>query len=229
MQKTNVLEELFAAQAHLGHKTNRVHPRANRFIYKIENGVSIIDLTQTLDLLKISEDFIAKLAQDGKVVLFVATKRIASSIILELCSKNNIPYVSTKWPAGFLTNFETLMRNIKKMLELQTDKEQGKWQKLVKYEQSQLNKQLNKLQRLYGGLASIKTLPDALCIVDLKKEKNALLEATAINIPVVAIVDTNVDPSHVVYPIPANDDSATSVKYIITRLVDAYVKGRKSK
>lgn len=227
MAKT-ILEELFAAQAHLGHKTNRVHPKANRYIYKIENSVSIIDLTQTIDFLQAAKTFLATLATEQKTVLFVATKKIASALTQELCIKNNIPYVTTKWPAGFLTNFETLMKNIKKMKELQEAKEQGAWQKLVKYEQSQLGKQLSKLQRLYGGLASIKAMPDALCIVDIKKEKNALIEAKSTHIPVVAIVDTNVDPTDVTYPIPANDDSSTSVQYIITLLVEAYVKNRKS-
>jgi len=222
-----LLEELFKAQAHLGHKTNRIHPKAKKYIYRIENGVSIIDLTLTVPLLKKAQEYIAKLASEKKVVLFVATKKIASNILTDLCLKNNMPYISTKWPAGFLTNFETLMKNIKKMREMIKARDEGEWKKLVKFEQSQLTKKLVKLQRLYGGLINIETVPDALCLVDIKKEKNALIEAKTKSIPVIAIVDTNVDPADVAYPIPANDDSLTSIEYILKLLVESYVKVRK--
>jgi small subunit ribosomal protein S2 len=222
-----LLEKLFKAQAHLGHKTNRIHPKAKKYIYRIENGVSIIDLTLTVPLLKKAQEYITKLASEKKVVLFVATKKISSNMLTDLCSKNNMSYISTKWPAGFLTNFETLMKNIKKMREMIKARDEGEWKKLVKFEQSQLTKKLVKLQRLYGGLINIETVPDALCIVDIKKEKNALIEAKTKSIPVIAIVDTNVDPADVAYPIPANDDSLTSIEYILRLLVESYVKVRK--
>lgn len=223
-----LLEELFAAQAHLGHKSNRIHPQARKYIYRIENGVSIIDLTQTSQFLKKAKTFLEEQGALNKVVLYVATKKVASQVTQKLCSENGLSSITAKWPAGFLTNFDTIMKNIKKMKDMQEAKKNGEWSKLVKHEQSQLQRELNKLERLYGGLSTIKAMPDAMCIIDIKTEKNAYGEACAKSIPVVAIVDTNVDPNRVTYPIPANDDSTTSVEYILRQLVASYTKGRKT-
>lgn len=223
-----ILEELFAAQAHLGHKTNRIHPQARKYIYRIENGVSIIDLTQTAQLLNKAKAFLEEQGAFNKVVLFVATKKIASHVTQKLCAEFGLSSITAKWPAGFLTNFDTIMKNTKKMKDLREAKKNGEWSKLVKHEQSQLQRELNKLERVYGGLSSIKALPDTICIIDIKTERNAYGEALAKSIPVVALVDTNVDPNKVTHPIPANDDSSSSVEYILRQLVEAYVKGRKS-
>lgn len=223
----NILEDLFNAQSHLGHKSNRIHPKAKKYIYKMENGVSIIDLSKTVDLLDRATQFISLLGTQNKTLLFVATKRIAATKTRKLCQENNIAHITTKWPAGFLTNFETLMKNVKKLLSMQEAKNLGEWQKLVKHEQAELTKLLNKLQRFYGGLSTISKIPDALVIVDVKSEKNALVEAKTTGVKTIAIVDTNVDPDSVDYPIPANDDSETSITYILTTLIEAYVKGKK--
>lgn len=222
-----LIGELFKNQAHLGHKTNRIHPKAKKYIYKIENGVSIIDLELTAKLLNQACLFLSQLASEGKKLLFVATKRVVAVKALELCSKNNISYITTKWPAGFLTNFQTLMKNVNKLKKMREAKESGEWQKLVKHEQSNLERELYKLNKLYGGLSDIDKPPDALVLVDLKKEKNALDEARATGTKIIAIVDTNVNPELVDYPIPANDDSLPSVEFILNLLVDAYVKERK--
>ncbi len=221
------VEELFKIGAHLGHKTNRVHPKAKKYIYTIESGVSVIDLTKTVELIEKAIEFVTKLAKEQKTLLVVVTKRISSQFTKELCQKNMIPYVTVKWPAGLLTNFEMIMKNIKKLVTMKEEKEKGEWNKFVKHEQFKLTKVLNRLERFYGGLIGLTKLPDALFVIDIKKEKNAVLEAQSHKIPVVAVVDTNVNPDLITYPIPANDDSLPSIEYFVTKMVEAYNKGKK--
>lgn len=221
------VEELFKIGAHLGHKTNRVHPKAKKYIYTVENGTSVIDLTKTVSLLEGALDFVTKLAKDNKILLVVVTKRMSAPFTKELCQKSSIPYVTVKWPAGLLTNFEMIMKNVKKLIAMKEEKEKGEWNKFVKHEQFQLAKMLNRLERFYGGLIGLTKRPDALFIIDIKKEKNAVDEARLYKIPIVAIVDTNVDPDLITYPIPANDDSLPSIEYFVSRVVEAYNKGKK--
>ena len=187
----------------------------------------MIDLTKTTKLLDEAKQFIQELAKQKKLFLLVATKKIASSQIQTLCQKTSIPYVTAKWPAGLLTNFETITKNIKKLSQMKKDKEEGAWNKYVKHDRIKLEKQLLKLERAYGGLIQLEKLPDAFFIVDIKKEKNAVIEARKKNIPVVAITDTNVDPDLVDFPIPANDDSLSSIEYIVNQIVEAYIKAKK--
>ncbi|MBI2641776.1 30S ribosomal protein S2 [Candidatus Roizmanbacteria bacterium] len=227
MVPQTLVEELFKAKSHLGHKTNRVHPKAKKYIYTIEQGVSIIDLTLTADLLEKAKQFVSQLGKEQKKLLVVVTKKYASDSAQELCKKHGILYITSKWPAGLLTNFETIQKNINKLKKMEEEKTKGEWNKLVKYEQSVLKRELSKLERLYGGLKSLEKLPDALFVVDTKKEKNAVVEAKKNQIPIIALVDTNVDPSEVNYPIPANDDSFSSIDYIINQIIEAYVKGKK--
>ncbi|MBI3366210.1 30S ribosomal protein S2 [Candidatus Roizmanbacteria bacterium] len=221
------VEVLFKAGAHLGHKTNRIHPNAKKYIYIVENGTSIIDLTKTVPLLEQALNFIETLSKEDKTLLVVSTKRVSASFTKDICQKSGIPYVTVKWPAGLLTNFEMIMKNVKKLITMKEEKEKGEWNKFVKHEQFQLAKTLNRLERFYGGLISLTKRPDALFIIDIKKEKNAVDEALSYNIPVVAIVDTNVNPDLVQYPIPANDDSQSSIEYFITKVVETYNKGKK--
>jgi small subunit ribosomal protein S2 len=217
------VEELFKLGAHLGHRKNRVHPKAKKYIYKIENQTSIIDLTQTVSLLEKAKEYVQKLKKDKKSILFVGTKRSAANIIKELGEKYGFYYITNKWPPGFLTNFEMFLKNnIKKMNKMREEKEKGEWQKFIKHEQVKLQKELNKVERVYQGVSTMEKLPDVLFIVDIKKEKNAITEAKKLNIPVIAIVDTNVNPDLFDYPIPANDDSAETVAYIIKEIVDSY-------
>src|SRR3989339_229433 len=166
--------ELFEAGCHLGHKNNRVHPKARKYIYSIENGVSVIDLTKTVPLLEKAKEFVKSLSENNKSILFVATKKVSSGLVNKLCQEAGIPYVTLKWPAGFLTNFEMIMKNVKKLLTMNEDKKAGGWTKFVKHEQVQLQKEINKLAKFYGGLVLLKKLPDALFVIDIKKEKNAV-------------------------------------------------------
>jgi len=220
------IKELFDAKVHLGHKKNRIHPKAKKYIYTMDNGVSIIDLTKTAELLDKAEKYITSLFKEGKKLLVVATKRIASSSIEKFCKENNISYVTSKWPAGLLTNFETVRKNVRKMEEMKKAKEEKQWDKLVKHEQSALGKELIKLEKFYGGLSDLKKMPDALFIIDIKKEKNALAEARNFNLSIIAIVDTNVDPGLVNFPIPGNDDSFSSVDYLFKKTMEGYIQDK---
>ncbi len=216
------VEELFAAGAHLGHKSNRVHPKTNKFIYSFENGVSIIDLTKTADYLEKAKNYISELGTSGKVLLVVCTKKIASNLTKELCSKNNLPFINTKWPAGLLTNFEMIIKNVKKLNSMKEEKAKGEWNKFVKHEQVKLDKELSKLEKFYGGIAELKKLPDALFIVDIKKEKNSVKESGEMKIKTVAVTDTNANPDPINYPIPGNDDSITSIEYFLNEIIGTY-------
>jgi len=217
------VEELFKLGAHLGHRKNRIHPKAKKYIYKIENQTSIIDLTQTVFLLEKAKEYIQKLKKDKKTLLFVGTKKSAAKIIDEIGQKNNIFYITNKWPPGFLTNFDMFFKNnIQKMNKMREQKEKGEWQKFVKHEQIALQKELRKIERIYQGVEKMEKLPDCVFIVDVKKEKNALIEAKKLNIPVVAIVDTNVNPENLDYPIPANDDSPETIAYIVKEIIESY-------
>ncbi len=227
MVENKLIEELFETKAHLGHKTNRVHPKAKKYIYTVENAVSIIDLTKTVSLLENAKEFLTKLSKENKKLLVVVTKKIAAAKIQTLSLENRIPYVTNKWPGGLLTNFETINKNVKKLIQMKKDKDEGNWQKFVKHDRVKLEKEVSKLEKNYGGLLKLEKLPDALFIVDLKKEKNALSEALRMKIPVVAIVDTNVDPDLIDYPIPANDDSLSSIEYITNKLIEAYTAKQK--
>lgn len=227
MTNNKVVEQLFALGAHLGHKTNRVHPKAKQYIYTVENGVSIIDLSKTAALLEQAKVFVTSLAAENKVMLVVMTKRISAQKTQEACLKAGLPYIIVKWPAGLLTNFDNIIKNVKKLLSMRNDKATGVWNKFVKHEQVFLTKELNRLERFYGGIANLEKLPDALFVIDVKKEKNAVKEAQTKNIPTIAVVDTNVNPDLIKYPIPANDDSPGTIEYFIDEIVEAYNKGKK--
>jgi len=221
------IEELFKANVHLGHRKNRLHPRAKRFVYQIINKTTIIDLTQTLDQIDKSKKFLNELAKENKKVLIVATKKVISQMIGKFCAENNLFYINIKWPPGLLTNFETIFKNVKKLIKLEEDKKSGAWNKYVKHEIFKLEKEITKLKKIYAGILGMTKKPDLIFTVDIKKEKNALLEAKRMNVPIMAITDTNSNPDLVDYPIVANDDSASSLEYLIKDLLNSYINALK--
>ncbi|MFS8158615.1 MAG: 30S ribosomal protein S2 [Candidatus Roizmanbacteria bacterium] len=227
MKKTTP-EELLTAGSHLGHKKQKVHPKAYRYIYKIENGVSIIDLFKTAEKLQEAKEFVFKLGSENKVLLFVATKKNARDIVGEICGNLGLMHITNKWTAGFITNFSEISKNIKELRKLKSEKEEGVWKKFVKHEQTALEKKSNKIASIYHGVELLEKLPDAVFVVDAKKEHNALIEADRMDIATVAIVDTNCDPHVTKYPIPANDDSISSVKLITEEIAMAYKEGLKT-
>lgn len=218
----NQIKALFEAGLHLGHKKNRLHPKAKRFVYKVESGVSIIDLTMTVTQLDEAKSFLKKCAEEEKTLLVVATKKVASQFTKDLCKQHNISFITNKWLPGLLTNFETIIKNVKKLKELKEQKESGEWEKLVKHERVALNKHIVKLEKFYDGLINLTKKPDVIFILDIKKEKNAAIEAQKTHIPVIAVTDTNSDPSQVEYPIVANDDSPLSVQFLVSEIITAY-------
>lgn len=226
MKKSNP-EELFAQSVHLGHQSAKVHPRAKKYIYKIESGVSIIDLFKTAACLDKAKQFIFDLGKEKKSLLVLATKNQAKNLAKELCQSNSILYMTNKWVGGFVTNFEEVSKNIKKMIQMKKEKEEGGWDAFPKHERVKLEKKLRQISSIYQGVEKIDKLPDAFFIIDIKRENNALLEARQKKIPIISIVDTNCNPDLVTYPIPANDDAISSIKYISEQIVEAYNEGRK--
>lgn len=221
------IQELFELGAHMGHKKSRLHPKAKKNVYKMVNGTSIIDLTKTVGQLKTAKDYLTKAAKDEKVILVVGTKKVASSFIREFCSENTIPFISSKWLPGLLTNFETLMKNVHKLTDLKEKEKSEEWETIIKHERTQMQKEMSKLERLYGGLVAIKKRPDILVVIDARKEKNAVGEAIAYKIPIVALIDTNSNPERIDYPILANDDAAGVVEKIMTELLNPFIKTKK--
>ena len=219
---TELVKALFEAEVHLGHKKNRLHPKAKRYVYRIENGTSIIDLTITAKQLKTAKAFLKKSKEEDKKLMIVATKKVAMQLISDLGTEHNIPYITTKWLPGLLTNFPTLIKNVKKMNEMRTQKTEGEWEKLVKHERFNLQKRLARLEKLYSGLSQVTAKPDVLFVIDTRREHNAVREAFLTHTPVVGITDTNTDPQEVTYPIVANDDSPKAVEYIISEVLSSY-------
>lgn len=218
------IQELFDLGAHLGHKKSRLHPKAKKHVYKMINGTSIIDLTKTVDQLQTAKNFLDEAAKEGKVVLIVGTKKVASAFLREYCATNNLPYITSKWMPGLLTNFETLMKNVHKLADLKKKEETGDWNSIVKHERNKLSKEMVKLDKLYGGLLTLTKRPDIIVLVDARKEKNAVGEAQSYKIPIVALIDTNSNPEKIDYPVLANDDAAEVVQRIMTDLLSGYVK-----
>lgn len=213
---------------HLGHQKNKVHPKSRRYIHSYQRGTSIIDLIQTATLLDEAKKQVSQLAQEGKTLVVVATKKIARQPVSAICQEYGIPYITNKWIAGFLTNFAEISKNIQRMNDARKAEADGLWNELPKHERTQLEKELNKVTSVYGGVSQLEKVPDAVFIIDIKKEANALKEALQIRVPAIAIVDTNVNPEDVTFPIPANDDAITSVEYIMKEIAEAY-KGASSK
>ena len=225
---TEEVEQLFKLGAHLGHKKNRLHPRARKFVYKIINGTSIIDLTLSVANLTEAKKFLEQQGREAKIPLVVATKKLISQSASEYCQQHSIPYITSKWLPGLLTNFETIMKNVKKLQELKDQRLAGEWEKFVKHERMKLEKEMFKLDKLYGGILNLQRRPDLIITVDIKKEQNSIVESNMYNIPVIAIADTNGNTDMVRYPIVMNDDSPEVVQYVLKSLIDSYIKGRES-
>ncbi len=220
------VQDLFELGAHLGHKKSRLHPKAKKHVYKIINGTSIIDLTSTVAQLSVAIKFLEDAAKNDKVILVVGTKKVASAFLKEFCTANNLPHITSKWLPGLLTNFETLMKNVHKLADLKKQEQTGDWSTIVKHERTKLSKEMVKLEKLYGGLLTLAKRPDIIVLVDAKKEKNAVEEAHAYKIPLVALIDTNSNPENIDYPVMANDDASEVVKHIMQELLAGYTKNR---
>ncbi len=223
------LQALLEAGCHFGHKAERWHPKASQFIYTEKDGIHIIDLAQTKSNLEKAANFVKDLAAGGGEVLFVATKRQAKGVVKEEVEAVGAPYFVERWIGGFLTNWDSIKKNIDKIIRLTQEQETGGWKKLPKHEQSKLGRYLRKLKVFYGGVLLLTAVPQALFVVDVRKEDAAVREGKRRELPIIAIVDTNSNPTGIDYPIPANDDAVGSIQYITHVIAQAYKEGKESR
>jgi small subunit ribosomal protein S2 len=222
--KTVGVQDLLDAGLHFGHQTKRWNPKMKRYIHGAKNGIYIIDLNKTLSQLELAQTFLNDVVMRGEKVLFVGTKKQAREIIKTTAENTNQPYVIHRWLGGMLTNNKTIRTSVARMQELQKMEKDGTMEKLLKKEVSVLRRELSKLERNLTGIAFMEKKPGALFVVDLNREKLAIAEAHRLNIPIVAIVDTNTDPDEVDYPIPGNDDSLRSIGLIAEVLGETITK-----
>ncbi len=218
------LEELMDAGAHFGHIRKRWHPKMSPYIFTIRNNVHIINLEKTRDCLGKAIDFIKQLMGEGKTILFVGTKRQAKEAIKKTAVELNMPYIDFRWLGGTLTNFETVAKATNKLRTLERQSEDKEFfEKMTKKERKNFLVELDKKDKTLGGIKEMKSLPDALFVIDAVEEKVAVAEAVKLEIPIAAIIDSNSDPSKIAYPIPANDDSKLAVNLIM----ESIIKGAK--
>lgn len=222
------MQELLEAGVHFGHQVRRWNPKMRGFIYTARNGIHVIDLGQTYTKLEEACDFVRKVAEAGGTVLFVASKKQAQEIIEAEAKRVGALYIVEKWIGGLLTNWEQTSKNIKKLTDLKAKKEAGEFKERTKKENLMIDREIAKAQRLYGGVETMEKLPDALFIVDVRKEENACREAIKKEVPVVAICDTNADLSLVTYPIPGNDDATRAIEIVTKAIADAFEEGKKA-
>jgi len=220
------LAQLLESGVHFGHQTRRWNPKMDQYIYTARNGVHIIDLVQTATLMEEAYDYARTASEQGRKFLFVGTKRQAAGIIAEEAKRCGSYYVNQRWLGGMLTNWVTIKSRVERLKELERREETGQLDLLPKKEASVLRRELEKLQKYLGGIKAMRKLPDAVVIVDQRREYNALLECQKLGIPIMALLDTNCDPDMVDIPIPANDDAIRSIKLIVGKLADAIYEGR---
>ena len=226
MPDTVTIKQLLEAGAHFGHQTGHWHPRMKSYIFTKRNGIHIIDLEQTVGLLSKACDFIRDLIAGGGNILFVGTKKQAQETIEGEAKRCGMYYVNQRWLGGVLTNFTTIQTRIDYLVRLEDQQARGELGYLTKKEALKLEKEMVRLNRQIGGLKEMTSLPSALFIIDIIKEKIALAEAKRVGIPVVAVVDTNCDPTPIDYPIPANDDAIKAIRLICSSIADAVVEGK---
>ena len=219
------LTDLIEAGAHFGHLTRRWNPKMKPFIFMERNGIHIIDLKKTQELLEAACNAVGNIIADGRRVLLVGTKKQASLVIEEEAKRCRQFYVSERWLGGMLTNFTTIRKSVKRLTNIEKMETDGTYDKITKKEALVLDREKEKLAKVLSGVVDMTRLPGALYVVDIKKEEIAVKEAKRLGIPVFAIVDTNCDPSVVDYPIPANDDAIKSVQTITRIIADAILEG----
>jgi len=220
------LKELLEAGVHFGHRTKRWNPKMRKYIFTERNGVHIIDLQQTVSQLEKAYNYMRDLAQRDGIVLFVGTKRQAAPIIVQEANRAEMPYVDKRWLGGTLTNFKTIRSRVDYLIELEQRRDRGEFNRLPKKEALKLNEEIERLERRVGGLRRLTRLPDALFIVDTRREELAVKEANKLNIPIVALVDTNCDPDPIDLPIPSNDDAIRAIKLMVGKMADAIIEGK---
>jgi small subunit ribosomal protein S2 len=219
------MKELLEAGVHFGHQTKRWNPKMKEYIFGERNGIYIIDLQKTLKMFKEASKFVQELAADGKLVLFVGTKRQAQEAIAEEAGRCGMFYINQRWLGGLLTNWVTVQKSVKRLKELDEMATDGRYELLPKKEVVKLERERKHLQANLAGIKNLSRLPDALFVIDSNKEQIAVKEARKLGIPVVAVVDTNCDPSEVDYIIPGNDDALRAIRLFASKIADSIVEG----
>ena len=220
------MKQLLEAGVHFGHQTRRWNPKMQPFIFMDRNGIHIIDLQQTVSRLNDAYKFVEQLAARGETILFVGTKKQAQEAVAEEARRCGMFYVNQRWLGGMLTNFQTIQSRIRYLRDLETRRDRGDFERLPKKEAQRLQDDIARLERILGGIKDMRRLPSALFIVDTRKERTAVLEARRLEIPIIALADTNCDPDEMDYPIPANDDAIRAVRLLCSKIADAVIEGR---
>ncbi|HLR72130.1 MAG TPA: 30S ribosomal protein S2 [Pseudogracilibacillus sp.] len=220
------MKQLLEAGVHFGHQTRRWNPKMKKYIFTERNGIYIIDLQKTVKKIEEAYNFVRQLAADGGTVLFVGTKKQAQESVREEATRSGMFYVNQRWLGGTLTNFKTIRKRINRLKDIERMEEDGTFDVLPKKETVDLLKEKDRLLKFLGGIKDMKSLPDAIFVIDPRKESIAIAEARKLNIPIIGIVDTNCDPDEIDYVIPANDDAIRAVKLLTSKMADAVVEGK---
>ncbi|MBT7309308.1 MAG: 30S ribosomal protein S2 [Candidatus Pacebacteria bacterium] len=223
------LRDLLEAGCHFGSDASSWHPKMAKWIYSKQEGIHIIDLEKTASQLVLAYNYFYHLGKEGKVVIFVGTKRQARETVKEKAVEAKVHWIVSRWLGGLLTNWQQVGKSLRKMIEIEKGLKEDKYKMYTKFEQTQLEKEAGRYARFFDGLRELKKIPDAVFVIDPKKEKIVLKEALMMDVPVIALVDTDTDPQSVDIVIPANDDGRTSIEFIVDQLIEAYSKGRAAK
>ena len=219
------MKQLLEAGVHFGHQTRRWNPKMAKYIFTERNGIYIIDLQKTVRKVDEAYEFVRSVAEEGKTVLFVGTKKQAQEAVKEEAIRSGQFFVNERWLGGMLTNFQTIQKRIHRLKELEAMETDGTFDVLTKKEVMQLRHEMDRLEKYLGGIKEMRKIPGAIFIVDPRKERIAVAEARKLNIPIVAIVDTNCDPDEIDYVIPGNDDAIRAVKLLTEKIADAVIDG----
>jgi small subunit ribosomal protein S2 len=223
------MRQLLEAGVHFGHQTRRWNPKMREYIFAERNGIHILDLQQTVHLLQDAYTYTRELAEQGRTVLFVGTKKQAQEAVAEEAARCGMFYVNQRWLGGMLTNFATIQQRLRRMIDLENQIKNSDAAKRTKRETLKMQEEITKLNRILGGVRGMHRLPDAVFIIDTKKERLAIQEARRLEIPVIALLDTNCDPDEVQYPIPANDDAIRAVHLLTSKIADAIIEGKQAR
>jgi small subunit ribosomal protein S2 len=223
------MRQLLEAGVHFGHQTRRWNPKMREFIFTERNGIHIIDLQQTVQRLQVAYNYSRDLAEQGRTILFVGTKKQAQEAVAEEAQRCGMYYVNQRWLGGMLTNFTTIQQRLRRLAELEGRVRSGEINTLPKRESTHIQEEIAKLNRILGGVKGMTRLPDAVFIIDTRKERLAVQEALRLEVPIIALLDTNSDPDEVQYPIPANDDAIRAVRLLASKIADAIIEGRQAR
>lgn len=220
------LEKMVQAGLHFGHKTTKKHPKMEPYLFSVRNGVNVIDISKTRKKLDEALSFLSESASQGKTILLVGTKIQLKGLVKEIAEECDIPYVNERWLGGTITNFEVIKKRVDRLKDLEKKKEEGDLEKYTKKERLKIDREIESLKVKFQGIKSLSNIPDVLFVLDMSHDDLALKEAEAKGIKIVAIADTNTDPNIADYPIPANDDALSSVKYILEKVKDTILKSK---